>query len=277
MVEVIDKLNRISHQTRQSNRAKNDAEYFVREVLREAKNAHLTDQLAVPEVEALAAEAWLRPLIREQLAYPMDVLTVASQRRNHRLMLRLLRHPDEIMRTAAAEQLQIRFAMLDNYYDEASALINQILLMPTEIPAVKYALLRDLGRTSRRGLPREIADTARRLIHDLDEGVSYHALRLLGTLYDVRDWRVVLDRMISLTSPENTDEVTEYFLAAGVDYLQAIVQFESEIVDWFKSLIDTYPPTHMAMRRLEKFVMNSPDIALEVHLINKEEYQALKG
>src|SRR5215212_5841231 len=224
--EVLDKLSNIAKQARQSARARNEPETFIREVVREAKNARINDVVPVEHIEALAAEQWLRPLVKSRAEYPLDIMEVAAQRRNHKLMLKLMRHPDDTVRGFAAEQFQILFAMMDGYYDEASSLVNQILLVPTEIPAVKYALLSDLGRSSRRGLPREIGDTARRLIHDVDPLVSYHALRLLSTLYDVRDWRTVLDRMISLVGEE--DEASEYFLSAGVEYLQLVIPYEPD-------------------------------------------------
>jgi hypothetical protein len=273
--EIREKLNNISRQARQSNRGKNDSDFFVREVTREAKNAHIADVVPVEHIEALAAEFWLSQVNPPRLEYPLNILAVAAQRRNHRLMLKLLRHPDDVMRQNAASQFQILFAMMDGYYDEASALLNQILLIPTEIPQVKYELLRDLGRSSRRGLPREIADTARRLINDVDQVVSYHALRVLAALYDVRDWKLVLDRMVSLVG--ETDEASQYFLSAGVDYLQIIIQHEPSVVEWLKSLLETYPPDHMAIQALETFVRRNLDVALEVGLINKRVYQELKG
>src|SRR5262249_54038812 len=159
--------------------------------------------------------------------------------------------------------------------DEASALVNQILLIPTEIPAVKYALLRDLGRSSRRGLPRGITDTARRLINDVDQVVSYHALRLLSYHYDLRDWRAVLDLVISLVGEE--DEAAAYFLSAGVEYLQLIVQYEPDTVTWLKSLIESYPPEHMAVKAVEQFVRRNPDVALQVGLIGRREHKELTG
>ncbi|MCC7446596.1 MAG: hypothetical protein IT324_04230 [Anaerolineae bacterium] len=273
--EILDKLDNIARQARQSARARNEAELFIRDVAREAKNAHINEVLPQEQIEALAADHWLRNLNRSRAQYPLNVIENAAERRNHKLMLKLLRHPDDTIRSYAADQFQILFAMLDGYYDEASAVVNQTLLIPTEIPEVKYALLRDLGRSSRRGLPREIGDTARRLIHDVDQVVSYHALRLLSTLYDVRDWKAVLDRMISLVGEE--DEAAEYFLSAGVDYLQIIIQYQPEVVEWVRSLLDTYGPEHMAVRSLQSFVRRNPDIALEVGLINKREYRELKG
>jgi hypothetical protein len=274
--EILDKLDNIARQAKQSNRAKNDADVYIREVLREAKNAHITEVVPTEHIEALAAESWLQQFTgRSRAAYPLDVLEIASQRRNHKLMLKLLRHPTDAMRVNAASQFQILFAMLDGYYDEASSVVNQVLLIPTEIPDVKYALLFDLGRTSRRGLPREIADTARRLIHDVDQLVTYHALRLLAALYDVRDWRAVLDRMISLVGEE--DEASEYFLSAGVEYLQIIIQHEPGVVDWIKSLGETYGPEHMAIKALQTWVLRNADLALEVGLINKREHRELTG
>lgn len=273
--EILDKLENIINHTRQSAKIRNDSDSFVREVLRRAKEARINEIVASEHIEGIGAEGWLKPLIKSRADYPANVLEVAAQRRNHKLMLKLLRHPDDTMRSFAAEQFQILFAMLDGYYDEASALVNQILLVPTEIPAVKYALLRDLGRSSRRGLPREIGDTARRLIHDMDQGVSYHALRLLAQLYDVRDWRAVLDRMISLVG--ELEDSAEFFLTAGVDYLQIIIAHESAVVDWIKSLVETHAPEHMAVQAVHAYVQRNPDIALQVGLINKREYRELTG
>src|SRR4051812_30563210 len=116
--DTLDKLGNIIHHTRQNNRARNDGDVFVREVTREAKSARLTDAIPVEHVEALAAEGWLQTLASKSKAdYPLNILEFASQRRNHRLMLKLLRHPNDHMRSAAAEHFQIIFAMLDNYYD----------------------------------------------------------------------------------------------------------------------------------------------------------------
>jgi hypothetical protein len=273
--EILDKLGNISRQALKSNRARNEPDVFLREVLREARNAHISDVMPSEHIEGLAAEHWLRQHVRSRAQYPLDVLEVAAQRRNHRLMLKLLRHPDDAMRAYAAEQFQILFAMLDGYYDEASSLVNQVLLIPTEIPAVKYNLLSDLGRSSRRGLPAGIADSARKLIHDVDQIVSYHALRLLALLYDVRDWRTVLDRMVSLVGED--DEASQYFLSAGVEYLQILIPHEPEVVDWVKSLVETYPPDHLAIRALNTWVRRNLDAALEVGLINKREYREIKG
>jgi hypothetical protein len=274
--DILEKLKNIVNHTRQNNRARNDADFFVREVVREAKSSKINDVLPVEQIEALAAEGWIQPLAaKSKLDYPANVLEVAAQRRNHRLMLKLLRHPDEAMRVGAAEQFQILFAMLDGYYDEASSIVNQMLLVPTESPAVKYALLLDLGRSSRRGLPREISDTARRLINDVDQVVSYHALRLLASLFDVRDWKIVLDRMISLVGED--DEPSQYFLSAGVEYVQIIIPHEPGVVDWLKSLLETYPPEHMAIQTLSSWVRKNPDIALNAGLISKQDYRAIKG
>jgi hypothetical protein len=273
--EILDKLNNICRQGRQSARARNEPDVFVREVLREAKNARIHEIVPAEHIEAIAAEYWLQQISRSRAQYPLDVLEVASQRRNHKLMLKLLRHPNDAMRSNAADQFQLMFSMLDGYYDEASALVNQILLLPTEIPEVKYALLRDVGRSSRRGLPREIADTARRLIHDVDQVVSYHALRLLSYLTDVRDWRAVLDRMISLVGEE--DEASEYFLAAGVDYLQMIIQYEEDVAEWVKSLQKSYHEGHMAIQALNGYIRRNPDVALEIGLITKREHRELTG
>jgi hypothetical protein len=274
--EALDKLGNIAWQAKQSNKAKNDADVFIRDVLREAKNAHVAQVLPADQIEALAAENWLQQFTgRSRAKYPLDVLEIAAQRRNHKLVLKLLRHPNDAMRINAAGQFQILFAMLDGYYDEASSVVNQVLLTPTEMPDVKYALLFDLGRTSRRGLPREIADTARRLIHDVDQLVSYHALRLLAALYDVRDWRAVLDRMNSLVGVE--DEASEYFLSAGVEYLQIIIQHEPSVVEWIKSLVESHGPEHMAVKALQAWVLRNADVALEVGLINKREHRELTG
>jgi hypothetical protein len=273
--KTLDTLANIINHTRQSNRARNDSEVFVREALREAKNARLTDSMPVEQIEALAAEGWLQPLAKSKSDYPLNIIEMAAQRRNHKLILKLLRHPDDNMRSLAAEQFQILFAMLDGYYDEASSIVNQTLLTPAEIPAVKYALLMDLGRSSRRGMPREISDTARRLINDVDQVVSYHALRLLAAIYDVRDWRVVLDRMISLVGED--DEPSQYFLSAGVEYMQIIIQHEQAVVDWLKSLLETYPPEHMAIQALSGWVRRNPDIALQVGIITKREHKDITG
>jgi hypothetical protein len=273
--EILQKLENVINHTRQSSKTRNDGEAFVREVLRKAKEARIHDSLPSEHIEALGAEGFLKPLAKSRADYPMNIIELAAQRRNHKLLLKLLRHPDDNMRIFAAENFQMLFPMMDGYYDEASALINQILLIPTEIPPVKYALLRDLGRSSRRGLPREVADTARRLIHDLDQGVSYHALRLLSYLTDLRDWKGVLDRMISLVGED--DEVAQYFLAAGVEYLQPVIQYEAAVVDWLKSLVETYPHDHMAIQTISVFVHREPDIALNVGLIGKREYKEIKG
>ena len=273
--ELLDKLQNIARQALKSNRSKNEPEVFLREVVREARNAHITDVMATEHIEGVAAEQWLRQFVKSRAQYPMDVLEVAAQRRNHKMILKLLRHPDDTMRAYAAEQFQILFAMLDGYYDEASSLVNQVLLISTEIPVVKYNLLNDLGRSSRRGLPAGIADTARKLIHDVDQIVSYHALRLLAGLYDVRDWRTVLDRMITLVGED--DEASQYFLSAGVDYLQILIQYEPDVVEWIRSMVETYPAEHMAIRALNTWVRRNLDAALEVGLINKREYREIKG
>jgi hypothetical protein len=273
--EILDKLDNLVKATRQSNQARNNGEIFVREVLRRAKEAKLTDVVPPEQIEGLAAEAWIKLLVRSKAEYPLDIMEIATQRRNHKLMLKLLRHPDDTMRTYAADQFQMTFAMLDGYYDEASSLVNQILILPTEIPAVKSALLSDMGRSSRRGLPRDVGDVARRLINDIDQVISYHALRLLTTLYDVRDWRTVLDRMISLVGED--DEPSEYFLSAGVEYLQSIVQYEPTIVEWLKSLIESYPANHRAIKSLQTFVRRNPDVALEVGLIDRRTHKELTG
>jgi hypothetical protein len=271
---IAQKLEKIANHTRQSTRLRNDPEGFVRELTRQARQAGIAEVMAVEHIEGWAAEYWLAQLARGSRAeYPLNIMEVASQRRNHKLMLKLLRHANDLVRIHAAEHFQIMFAMLDGYFDEASALVNQILLIPTEIGEVKYALLRDAGRSSRRGLPREISDTARRLIHDLDQGVSYHALRLLSYLHDVRDWRAVLDRMITLVGEE--DEAAEYFLAAGIEYLEVIIPHEPAVVEWIRSLLDTYLEAHMAVQAVHNFVRRSPDIALQVGLINKREYREL--
>ncbi|MCC7208778.1 MAG: hypothetical protein IT323_15830 [Anaerolineae bacterium] len=274
--EIKTKLERIANHTRQSTKFRNEGEAFVREMTRQARDARIHDVIPVEHIEGLAAEHFLLPLARSSRAdYPLNIIELAAQRRNHKMMLKLLRHPDDMMRIQAAEQFQIMFAMLDGYFDEASALVNQILLVPTEIPEVKYALLRDAGRTSRRGLPREIADTARRLIHDLDQGVSYHALRLLSYLHDVRDWRAVLDRMITLVGEDN--EAAAYFLWAGVEYLEVIIPHEPAVVEWIRSVVETYPPEHMAVQAVHDYVVRSPEMALQAGLINRREYREMTG
>ncbi len=274
--DVSQKLENIANHTRQSARLRNDPEGYVREMTRAAKQAGIHERIPLEQIEGLAAEAWIVPLAKSSRAdYPQNLMEVATQRRNHKLMLKLLRHPENSVRIVAAEHFQIMFAMIDGYYDEASALVNQILLIPTEIAEVKYALLRDAGRSARRGLPREIADTARRLIHDLDQGVSYHALRLLSYLHDVRDWRAVLDRMITLVG--ETDESSQFFLAAGIEYLEVMIPHEGAVVEWIKSLIEVYPPEHMAVQTIQTYVRNNPDFALQVGLINKRDYREITG
>lgn len=274
--EIKGKLERIANHTRQSTKFRNEGEAFVREMARSAREARINDVLPLEHIEGLAAEHYLLPLARSSRAeYPLNIIELAAQRRNHKMMLKLLRHPDDMMRIQAAEQFQIMFAMLDGYFDEASALVNQILLVPTEIPEVKYALLRDAGRTSRRGLPREIADTARRLIHDLDQGVSYHALRLLSYLHDVRDWRAVLDRMITLVGEE--DEAAAYFLWAGVEYLEVIIPHEPAVVEWIRSIVESYPAAHMAVQAVQDYVQRNPDTALQAGLISRRDYRELTG
>jgi hypothetical protein len=273
--DTLDKLDNIFKATRQSNAAKNNGEVFVRESLKRAKDAKIVDLVPPEQIEGLAAEAWIKPITRSKAEYPLDIMEVAAQRRNHKLMLKLLRHPNDVVRISAADQFQILFAMLDGYYDEASSLVNQILLIPTEVSEVKSALLNDMGRTSRRGLPREIGDVARRLINDVDQVISYHALRLLTTLYDVRDWKTVLDRMVTLVGED--DEPSEYFLSAGVEYLQSILQYEPSVVEWIKTLIETYPANHRAMKSVQSFVRRNPDVALEVGLIDRRVYKELTG
>jgi hypothetical protein len=275
--DALDKLDNMIRQAGKSNKARNDADVFVREVSREAKNARLNELIPQEQIEALAAEGFLRLVgaDKSRLEYPFNVLEFATNKRNHKLMLKLLRHPNDTMRSHAADQFQILFAMIDGYYDEASAVVNQLLLTPTEIPEVKYALLRDVGRPNRRGLPREIGDTARRLIHDIDQVVSYHALRLLTALNDLRDWKAVLDRMMSLVGED--DEASQYFLSAGVEYLWIIIQHEPGVVEWIKSLLETYPQEHMAITSVHNFVLTDPDTALAVGLINKKEHQQIKG
>ncbi|HLY25264.1 MAG TPA: hypothetical protein VKQ72_02925 [Aggregatilineales bacterium] len=275
--DVLHKIDNLAKAARQSNAARNNGEVFVREVLKRAKDAKLTDSVPPEQIEGLAAADWLLQLVRSKADFPQNIMEIASQRRNHKLMMKLLRHPDDTVRTYAADQFQITFAMLDGYYDEASSLVNQVLLLPTEIPAVKSALLGDMGRSSRRGLPREIGDVARRLINDIEPVISYHALRLLTTLYDVRDWKSVLDRMVSMMGEE--DEQSEYFLAAGVEYLQNIAQYEPPVVEWMKSLIETYGrnPNHLAMKALNTFVRRNADVALDSGLIDKRAYKELTG
>lgn len=274
--DIKDKLENITFHTRQSARLRNDGEAYVREVARAAKQANLSATVPIEQIEGWAAEQWILPLAKNShAAYPLNIMEVASQRRNHKLMLKLLRHPEDGVRVQAAENLQILYAMIDGYFDEASAIVNQILLTPTEIAEVKYALLRDAGRTSRRGLPREIADTARRLIHEVDLGVSYHALRLLSYLHDLRDWKTILDRMISLVG--ETDEISEFFLSAGFEYLSVMIPLEPSIVEWIKSLAEVYPVSHKAMQTAQDYVRNNPDAALGAGLINKQEYKLLTG
>ncbi len=275
--DILNKIDNITKAARQSNAAKNNGELFVREVLKRAKDAKLTDSVPPEQIEGLAADAWLQQFVRSKNDYPQNIMEIAAQRRNHKMMMKLLRHPDDVVRTHAADQFQIIFAMLDGYYDEASSLVNLVLLLPTEIPDVKSALLSDMGRSSRRGLPREIGEVARRLVNDIEPIISYHALRLLTTLYDVRDWKSVLDRMITMTGEE--DDQAEYFLAAGVEYLQNVAQYEPTIVDWLKSLIETYGrnPNHRAMKALNAFVRRNPDAALDSGLIDKRAYKELTG
>jgi hypothetical protein len=105
--------------------------------------------------------------------------------------------------------------------------------------------------------------------------VSYHALRLLTALFDVRDWKSVLDRMNSLLGED--DEASEYFLSAGVEYLQLVAQHEPSIVEWLKALIGTYPVSHKAMKSLQSFVRRNPDVALEIGLIDKRAHKELTG
>lgn len=274
--DIKDKLENIANHTRQSARLRNDGEGFVRDVLRQAKLANIQNLLPVEQIEGLAAEQWLLPLTKNsKAAYPLNIMEIGSQRRNHKLILKLLRHPDDAIRVHAAEHFQVMYSMIDGYFDEASSLINQVLLIPTEIPEVKYALLRDAGRTSRRGFPREIADTARRLIHDVDLGVSYHALRLLSYLHDMRDWKTILDRMVSLIGED--DEISGFFLTAGFEYLSVMIPLEPAVVDWIKMLVETYPTTHKAIQTAQEYVRQNPDIALQAGLINKQEYKALTG
>src|SRR5215470_16594831 len=102
--KTLDTLANIINHTRQSNRARNDGEVFVREALREAKNARLTDSMPAEQIEALAAEGWLQPLAKSKSDYPLNIIETAAQRRNHKLILKLLRHPDDNMRSLAAEQ-----------------------------------------------------------------------------------------------------------------------------------------------------------------------------
>src|SRR5260221_14310135 len=232
--DILDKLDNCVKAARQSNAARNSGEVFVREVLKRAKEAKLTDVVPSEQIEGLAAEAWVKPLVRTKAEYPLDIMEIAAQRRNHKMMLKLLRHPDDRVRIHAADQFQILFAMLDGYYDEASSLVNTVLVMPTEIPEVKSALLNDMGKTSRRGMPRDVGDVARRLINDFDQVVSYHALRLLTTLYDVRDLKPMLDRMISMVGEE--DEPSEYFLSAGGEYSQNDRTISAHPAGWGQNL-----------------------------------------
>lgn len=275
--EAANKLDNIINHTRQSTKFRNDSDQFVREVIRRAREARLNASIPTEHIEAMAAEGWLKPLVnsKSRAQYPFDILEIAAQRRNHRLMLKLLRHPEDAVRIAAAEQFQMLFAMMDDYYNEASALILYILQLPTEVPSVKYSLLQDLGRSSRRGMPGGVSDVARRLIFDLDQGVSYHALRLLIYLTDIRDWKTVLERMNSLVGEE--DEASQYFLSAGVDYLAPILQYEPSVAEWMKLLIETYPATHMAVAALDKVVRRDPDTAFHVGLIDGRMLKDLKG
>src|SRR5258708_2341424 len=144
--DILDKIDNIAKAVRQSNAARNNGELFVREVLKRAKEAKLTDSVPPEQIEGRAAQSWLQQLVRSRPSDPQniqDIMQIAAQRRNHKLMMKLLRHDDDAVRTYAADQFQITFAMLDGYYDEASSLVNQVLLLPTEIPAVKSALLGD--------------------------------------------------------------------------------------------------------------------------------------
>jgi hypothetical protein len=54
-----------------------------------------------------------------------------------------------------------------------------------------------------------------------------------------------------------------------------IIPHESAVVEWIRSLLDTYPDAHMAVQAVHNFVRRSPDIALQVGLINKREYREL--
>jgi hypothetical protein len=49
------------------------------------------------------------------------------------------------------------------------------------------------------------------------------------------------------------------------------------VVEWVKSLVETYPPDHLAIRALNTWVRRNLDAALEVGLINKREYREIKG
>jgi hypothetical protein len=183
MSRVIDKLNRISHQTRQSNRAKNDAEYFVREVLQE-QNAHHDRSTLCQRLKHWQQEAAASVDSRTARLSDGDVLTsLHSQRRNHRLMLRLLRHPGKEGSRAdgGGGQLQIVLRCSTTIAMEASRAINQILPSADRNSAVKYALLRDLraaphgvGCRERLRIPRAASSEPRRGAFFL----RYHAVAL---------------------------------------------------------------------------------------------------
>src|SRR5947208_3557609 len=98
--DALDKLDNIIRQAGKSNKARNDSDVFVRDVLREAKNARLTDAIPPEQIEALAAEGFLKPLAEKSRAeYPLNILEIASPKRNHKLMLKLLRHPNDSLRS----------------------------------------------------------------------------------------------------------------------------------------------------------------------------------
>src|SRR3954471_12483067 len=145
--DMLDKLDNIAKAVRQSNAAKNNGEVYVREMLKRAKEAKITDNVPPEQVEGLAAEEWLKQFVRNKSGNEARIGTIeiAAERRNHKMMLKLLRHPEDFIRVPAAENFQIIFAMLDGYFDEASSVINQILLLPTEISEVKSALLGNMG------------------------------------------------------------------------------------------------------------------------------------
>jgi hypothetical protein len=273
---ISQKLENIATHARQSSKLRNEPDAYVREVVKQARQAGIHASLPIDQIEALAAEYWIAPLAKNsRQEYPLNIIEIALQRRNHKLMVKLLRHPSPVIRTQAAENLQILFSMLDGYYEEASIIVNQTLNMPNELPEVKYALLRDAGRSSRRGLPREISDTARRLIHDPDEGVSYHALRLLSYLHDARDWQSVLERMDSYFGDDS--EASQYFLTACFEYLQELIIHEPTVVEWVKKLLETYPPSHMATQAVQEFIQQRPDAALQAGFINRRDYQKITG
>src|SRR5260370_17967713 len=117
--EILDKIDNLTKAARQSNAARNNGEIFVREVLKRAKEAHITDVVPPEQIEGLAADQWLKMVTRSKAEYPLNILEVAAQRRNHKLMLKLLRHPDDTVRPHPADQFQIFFPILDAHYHHA--------------------------------------------------------------------------------------------------------------------------------------------------------------